>query len=59
MPATRADRTSLDYHLRLDVQTLPIRSQIIRATAARQQGMVFSGHGSLPCLDPFGTRLQI
>jgi hypothetical protein len=59
MPATRADRTSLDYHLRLDLQTLPIRSQIIRATAARQLGMVFSGHGSLPRLDPFGTRLQI
>ena len=41
MLATRADRTSLDCHLRPDLQTLLIRSQIIRATVARQLGMVF------------------
>ena len=41
MLATRVDRTSLDCHLRLDLQTLLIRSQIIRAAVARQLGMVF------------------
>jgi hypothetical protein len=41
MLATRVDRTSLDCHLRLDLQTLLIRSQIIRATVTRQLGMVF------------------